>query len=254
MYRKPIIYDFDDAIWLQPGKRSSSLQRWIKAYSKVKKICRWSDTVVTGNQFLAAYAQKFSDKVVVIPTVVDTDNHFRSESYIPSSKQIIGWTGSHTTLTYLETLEPVLFRLQKKYDFELMVMANKPPKFQQLGFRFVPWSEETEVAELNKIDIGIMPLPDDEWTKGKCGFKAIQYMALAKPSVASAVGVNKEIIDHGVNGFLSATEQEWESHLSFLLQNPEKRKEMGKAARLKIDQDFSLRKAAAEWDVVLRAV
>lgn len=254
LYRKPIVYDFDDAIWLQPEEKTSTFSRWVKAYYKVKKICSWSNTVVTGNQYLATYARRFSDRVVVIPTVVDTDNHFVPAPYTPSSKITIGWTGSHTTLPYLEALGPVLRKLQKKFDFELVVIANKPPEFQHLAFRFVPWSEETEVVALNKIDIGIMPLPDDEWTKGKCGFKAIQYMALAKPVVVSSVGVNNQIVEHGVNGFLSTTEEEWENHLSFLLQNPDKGKEMGRAARFKIDQNYSLKKAVAEWDAVLRAV
>ena len=99
-----------------------------------------------------------------------------------------------------------------------------------------------------------MPLPNDEWTKGKCGFKAIQYMALAKPAVASAVGVNKDIIDDGMNGFLCSTEEEWENNLLFLLKNPAKGIEMGRAARLKIEKDFSVRKAAAAWVDVLKTV
>lgn len=254
LYRKPIIYDFDDAIWLQPEKKISFLQRWIKSYSKVEKICRWAHTVVVGNQYLAAYAKRISNNVAIIPTVVDTDKRFIPVTQPKKDKTIIGWTGSHTTLPYLESLVPVLAGLQQKYDFELMVMANKAPQMIQTSFRFVPWSEEAEVTALQQIDIGIMPLPDDEWTKGKCGFKAIQYMALGKPAVASAVGVNIDIINHGSNGLLCSTEKEWTDNLSLLLENPTKIRELGQAARQTIEERYSLRKAAAEWLALLQAV
>ncbi|MFC0775984.1 glycosyltransferase [Terrimonas alba] len=251
IYRKPIIYDFDDAIWLQPEKKISLLQRWVKSYSKVGKICRWSHTVVVGNQYLAEYANKFSKNVRIIPTVVDTDNRFVPVIQEKRDRLVIGWTGSHSTLPYLESLTPVLSWLQQQYNFELLVMANKAPALPQTHFQFVPWSEEAEVAALQQIDIGIMPLPDDEWTKGKCGFKAIQYMALGKPAVASAVGVNGEIIEDGINGLLCSNEQEWTENLGLLLENPNKIKELGRAARQRIDEYYSLRKAAAEWLVVL---
>ena len=247
LYRKPIIYDFDDAIWLQPEKKPSRLRRWIKSSAKVGKICSWAHTVVTGNQYLAAYAGKFTHRVEMIPTVVDTEKTFTPGRLPQNKKTIIGWTGSHSTLPYLQQIEPVLAGLQKKYDYELMVMANKPPQLQQLHFYFVPWSEEAEVRELNKIDIGIMPLPDDEWTKGKCGFKAIQYMALQKPAVASAVGVNNEIIDQGVNGFLCTTALEWENALERLLKDENLRQEMGHAGRKKIVEQYSVSSQAAAF-------
>jgi glycosyltransferase involved in cell wall biosynthesis len=254
IYRKPIIYDFDDAIWMQPEKKPLRLQQWLRSYSKVGKICKWSNTVVVGNSYLAAYAGKFSKNVVVIPTVVDTENRFVPQPKSISSKIVIGWTGSHTTLAYLESLDPVLAKLQKQYNFELMVMANKPPQFAQTKFQFVPWSEQTEVAALQQIDIGIMPLPDDEWTKGKCGFKAIQYMALSKPALASAVGVNNDIIIHGKNGLLSKTEKEWIDNLALLLENPAKINEMGQAARQRIEEHYSLKMAGAAWLAVLKGV
>jgi glycosyltransferase involved in cell wall biosynthesis len=255
VFRKPIIYDFDDAIWMQPERKISAMQRMIKSYSKVGKICRWSHTTVVGNEYLADFARRYAGHVVVIPTVVDTGHRF-----VPAvtteikSQPVIGWTGSHTTLAYLESLEPVLKALQDKFDFELLVMANKPPQLPTMKFNYVPWSEESEVEALQKIDIGIMPLPDDEWTKGKCGFKAIQYMALAKPAVASAVGVNKDIITDGVNGFLAETPEEWEEKLTWLLEHPEETKSMGIAARIRIDERYSLRKAGAAWLDVLASV
>lgn len=248
-----MLYDFDDAIWRQP-EGQSGLKKWVKSTRKVDAICRWAHTVVVGNEYLATYARRFSKNVVVIPTVVNTETRFVPAAQHVNTKTIIGWTGSHTTLPYLESLEPVLADLQKQCSFSLIVIANKPPTFQTVQYHFVPWSEATEVSELQKIDIGIMPLPDDEWTKGKCGFKAIQYMALEKPAVASAVGVNAQIIDHGVNGYLCRTAEDWRQSLEQLLLNPELIKQQGKAARQKVEACFSLKKATAEWCKVIATI
>ncbi len=203
IWRKQIIYDFDDAIWLQPEKKTSFLNRFLKAHYKVGLICKWAHTVVAGNDYLADYARRFSQQVIIIPTVVDTDNKFVPLPTIRlNNPVIIGWTGSHTTLSYLETLETVLLQVKKEIPFELMVMANKPPRFTEIDFRFVAWTEDSEVKELGKIDIGLMPLTDDEWTKGKCGFKLIQYLSLGIPAAANPVGVNKVIIEQGKNCFI----------------------------------------------------
>lgn len=250
--RKPIIYDFDDAIWLAPSQKGSFFKSLIKSNNKVGKICSWAHTVVVGNQYLAAYAKKHSDNVVLIPTVVDTENKFFPQLYVKAQIPVIGWTGSHTTLPYLEALERALLTLKANYDFTLMVMANKEPNFSTLPYIFIKWSEEVEVSELNKIDIGIMPLPDDEWTKGKCGFKAIQYMALGKPAVASAVGVNTEIIDHGVNGYLCSTTEDWIKYLGLLLSDKDQIAQFGVEARKKAHAHFSIKKAAVAWSKVLQ--
>ncbi len=241
LWRKEIIYDFDDAIWMPPEKKTSFLKRIIKAYHKVGTICKWSHTVVVGNEYLAAYARRFNENVIIIPTVVDTKNRFIPlELKKNNDPVVIGWTGSHTTLSYLEDLEPALLQLQKKYPFELMVMANKPPHFKEIQHRFVPWSEEAEVAELNKVDIGLMPLTDDEWTRGKCGFKLIQYLALEIPAVANPVGVNGSIIEEGENGLFCTTNETWKEALNKLLTDPGLRQRMGKAGRKKVIEQYSL--------------
>jgi glycosyltransferase involved in cell wall biosynthesis len=256
IYRKPIIYDFDDAIWRDPilNEKVSFIKKLVKSHSKVRKICKWAHTVVVGNRYLASYALQFNSNVVVIPTVVDTENKFVPASYWSNEKITIGWTGSHTTLFYLEALEPVLLQLKKRFDFSLKVIADKEPTFSALGYEFVKWSEESELKELQKIDVGIMPLPDDEWTKGKCGFKAIQYMSIGKPAVVSAVGVNGEIVDHGINGYVCKTNEEWVQYLEQLLENPGMIKSQGLAARRKIEEKYSLRMAADEWCKVLQKV
>lgn len=254
LYRKPIIYDFDDAIWRHPEGQVSAWMRLVKASRKTETICRWAHTVVVGNSFLAGYARRFAKRVVLIPTVVDTDHHFVPAPGNANPVCTIGWTGSHTTLAYLEALEPVLLQLEQQHPFRLVVIANKPPQFKKLDCTFIPWSEKSETEELRKVDIGIMPLPNDEWTRGKCGFKAIQYMALGKPAVVSDVGVNAEIVDHGVNGFVCRTLEEWQESLERLILDEGLRSRQGRAAREKITRSYSLTKAAKEWCAVLKAV
>ncbi|MEO7800522.1 MAG: glycosyltransferase [Ginsengibacter sp.] len=250
IYNKKIIYDFDDAIWM-PQFQMSALNKWLKGYYKVKYICKWSHKVVAGNAYLFEYANRFSKNVYVIPTVVDTD-HFKPVINTLNSPLNIGWTGSHSTLLYLELLEPVLYRLQQKYKINICVIANQAPAFAKIKYQFIPWSETGEVEDLSKIDIGIMPLPSDIWTQGKCGFKALQYMALQKPAVASSVGVNNMIIDNEQNGFLCDNTEDWERCLSYLIEHPATILEFGKSARSKVIRDFSLKKAEVLWWEVLK--
>lgn len=252
--RKKIIYDFDDAIWMSPQKKINPILSFLKSYNKVSKICKWADIVVVGNSYLLDYAKQFSRTVTLIPTVVDTENKFFPLPYTSGPIPIIGWTGSHTTLPYLEALEEVLFRVNSYHPFEMVIMANKPPKFKKLPYRFIQWSESLEAKALSEISIGIMPLPNDEWTKGKCGFKAIQYMALEKPAVVSAIGFNNELITNGVDGYLCNTDQDWEKNLLDLLSNPQKIESFGLNARKKIEKKYSLNAATQLWIDLLNKV
>jgi glycosyltransferase involved in cell wall biosynthesis len=240
--RKKIIFDFDDAIWMNDG-HDSKLSWWLKSRWKISKICQWSWKVSAGNQFLADYARQYCDRVEVIPTVVDTDVHSSySNSTLrepQSDKQVVGWTGSHSTLFYLDIIIPVIQRLQEKYDFNFLVIANKDPKPDVKNYQFVKWNRASEINDLQKIDIGIMPLENTEWARGKCGFKLIQYGAIGIPSVSSPVGVNSEIIQDGVNGFLASREEEWHDQLETLIIDPQRRQSMGRAARNKIVSNYS---------------
>jgi glycosyltransferase involved in cell wall biosynthesis len=153
----------------------------------------------------------------------------------------LGWTGTHSTLKYLEPLVPVLQKLESTYPhFRLVVIADKRPSLAVQSLIFLPWLKDREIEDLLQFDIGIMPLSDDVWTRGKCGFKALQYMALGIPAVASPVGVNKEIIDQGVNGFLCATEEEWFIHLKSLINHPTLREQIGQQGRRKVIDHYSV--------------
>lgn len=250
--RKRIIYDFDDAIWLTDKKNESRFEKIIRWRDKVALICQWSYKVSCGNDYLADYARKFNSNVVVNPTTIDTENlHtnvFRKPS--PHSGQevlgkhngvIIGWTGSHSTLKYLEGLTSVLVMLEEKYDnLSLLVIADKAPQLPLKRMIFKKWSKEREAEDLAAIDIGIMPLPDDEWTKGKCGFKALQYMAMGIPALVSPVAVNKIIVQNGQNGFWCSSDEEWIEKISLLIEDLSLRKKLGSNARMFVENYYSV--------------
>ncbi len=263
--RKKIIYDFDDAIWLPDPNETNKLWQILKWKSKVKWICRWSWKVSAGNEYLADFARQFCDQVEVIPTVVDTNIHRpaddRSFAGAPSASKslpaaklndggegdpginpgiTIGWTGSHTTLQYLHPLLPLLKELDDRYNIHFLVIANKDPQFDLRNYRFVKWSREREVEDLQAMDIGIMPLTDDLWSRGKCGFKAIQYSAAGIPAVVSAVGVNSKVVIHGKTGFVCRREEDWRQYLMQLIESQELRTELGENGREHIRKHYSV--------------
>ncbi|MBS1681414.1 MAG: glycosyltransferase family 4 protein [Bacteroidetes bacterium] len=245
VFQKKIIYDFDDAIWLTDKTNEHWLERTIRWRKKVSSICKWSYKVSTGNPYLAAYAKRFNENVVVNPTTIDTENthqfHGADRQSISSQRVVIGWTGSHSTLKYLNEIEQVLISIEKKFPFvEFWFIADQPPKFNLERMHFKLWSLQTEIIDLSQFDIGIMPLPDDEWTRGKCGFKILQYMALQIPTVASPVGANPSIIDQGVNGYIANNDYEWKKMLSALIESKELRQQLGVAGKKTVEQKYSV--------------
>lgn len=242
--RKKIIYDFDDAIWMTDKINESILERTVRWRSKVSSICRWSHQVSCGNEYLRQYALRFNRNAVLNPTTVDTEGLHNPSQQQPAkdtTRIVIGWTGSHSTLKYLYQLKDVLVRVHQKFpETTLLVIADRPPELELPGLIFRQWSPETEISDLMMSDIGIMPLPDDEWSKGKCGFKALQYMALGIPAVASAVGVNTTIIHHMENGCLCNTEDEWISVLETLIRDAELRQRLGRAGRQTVADRYSV--------------
>lgn len=239
VFRKKIIYDFDDAIWVKESAYNKKFLA-VKFLGKVSGICRWAHAVTVGNMYLKEFASKYSSNVILLPTVVNTATvHGKIQEQMISHPSV-GWTGSFSTLIYLDLLVPVLKRLQEKIDFTFFVIADKDPGLPLKNYQFIPWSIETETEDLLKFHIGLMPLTDDPITKGKCGFKAIQYMALGIPAIVSPVGVNTDIVDEGINGFVCTSEEEWENKITLLLSDPDLRKQIGAAARKKIENNYSV--------------
>lgn len=240
--QKKIIYDFDDAIWLTDKTHESQLEKLIRWRSKVRSICKWSYKISVGNDYLANYTRTFNKQVFINPTTLDTNLHHPIKKVLTADREIsIGWTGSHSTLKYLENLEPVLIEIENRFlQVSFTVIADEKPNLNLKRLRFIAWRKQSEIEDLNEIDIGIMPLPNDAWTQGKCGFKALQYFALGKPAVVSPVAVNKEIVVSGINGFWATTQQEWLHALSTLIENEELRHKFGNNGLETIQKKYSV--------------
>ena len=253
----PIVYDFDDAIFLPAVSDANKAISFLKYPGRVAQILRRSRRVVVGNEFLAAYARTHNRAVTVIPTAVDTER-FTPRHDAPADgagrELVVGWIGSPTTFPYLEQLAGVLARVSARHPFTLKVSgAGRPVRFPGLHVVDVPWSLADEVRLFNTCDIGVYPLTDDEWAKGKCGFKAIQFMACGVPVVAAAVGVNREIITDGQNGFLATTPGEWVEKLERLMSDPALRARFAMAGRRTIEERYSLTVTAPQLANVLRS-
>lgn len=242
LFKKRVVFDFDDAIWLKNTSEGNPFIALLKRYRNADNLCEWATVVSCGNAYLCDHARLFNHQVVLNPTTIDTVlHHNRTKQYATApSKVVVGWTGTHSTIPYLERLMPTLVELREKYDFELLVIADRTPSFTFNGLRFVPWNKTTEIDDLLLMDVGIMPLDDDAWSRGKCGFKALQYMALGIPALVSPVGVNTEIVVHGTNGYLCATETEWRQMLEAIFANPAVLPTMSNAARKTVEQRYSV--------------
>lgn len=238
----PIVYDFDDAIFIPYKSPSNSYLSYLKCFGKTAGICRRARQVMVGNEYLRDYALQHNKDVTIIPTTVDTD------WYRPEARRsrhdgipVIGWTGSYSSHQYLERVFPALKRVAERHPFHMVVVGTEKPDIPGVDVEFRPWRSETEVEDLADVDIGIMPIPDDPWSRGKCGLKALLYMALAAPPVVSPVGVNSDIVCHGENGFHARSEDDWVELLHRLLTDRSLRDRMGRRARRKVEERYSAR-------------
>lgn len=237
-----IIYDFDDAIWHHDVSEANKKFAKLKRPEKTDKIIAMSDLVIAGNSYLRNYALQFNKSVKIIPTTIDTDEYQVKNSVQKSNCICIGWSGSFTTIKHFNLAVVVLEKLKLKYGNRICfkVIGDETYVNETLGIKGVAWNRETELKDLSEIDIGIMPLPDDEWSKGKCGLKGLQYMALEIPTIMSPVGVNTEIIMEGKNGYLAETEAEWVDKISMLVEDANLRLLIGKAARQTVIENYSI--------------
>jgi len=237
-----VIFDFDDSIWLMDTSPENKKYEFLKNPGKTKTNIKNAHLVIAGNKYLADFSKQFNSNTITIPTSVDCAFHKPIAELRGKEKVVIGWSGSISTIKHFESFTPTLKKLKAKYEnkitFKLLGELNYINT--DLLLKGDAWAAETEVQELNKIDIGLMPLPDDEWAKGKCGLKGLTYMACGIATVMSPVGVNKEIITHGQNGFLATTEEEWLNYLSQLIENKELRLKLGEAGRQTVIEKYSV--------------
>ena len=225
-----MLLEFDDAIYLT-----------FLHTKKIPRLIRMSKHVIVGNDFLKGYALQFNSHVTSIPTAVDTDRYKPKKDYRFQGKIDIGWVGLAYNLPYVQKLEETLQKLKREIgDFRFTVICSKGLEIDGVDIIFKSWSYDDEIEDIRNLDIGIMPLEDDEWAKGKCGLKLLQYMACGVPVVASPVGVNAEIIRDGENGFLAATDKEWLEKLSLLARNEELRRKIGQKGRETVEKHYSL--------------
>lgn len=244
-FTKKIIFEYDDSVMY----RSS---RWENQYSRTRRtrfrdMVKMCDLIIAGNQFLKGEATQYvnEEKVHVIPTVVDIERYVQKQYHGSKDEVIIGWFGSKGTLYYLKELVPVLTEIGKRFPFaQLKIVCNDFLDVPNMSVIKKQWSEEDEVADLQSFDIGLGPLTDDVWTRGKCGLKLVQYLAVGVPVVCSPVGANKEIVADGEVGFWAADDKEWIERLSTLIANTELRQEMGERGRKMIEQKYSLQALA----------
>ena len=254
VFQKIIIYDFDDAIWIKDVSEVNKKLSWLKSPNKTAKIISYASTIIAGNTYLANYALQFNKNVQVIPTTIDVGYHSKKNNITSIEKIRIGWTGTITTNNHLQLIFPVLAEIKKKYpQVELVMISNAPIIDSSIETNYLKWDRETEINDLSTFDIGIMPLPNDEWAKGKCGFKGLQYMALEIPTVMSPVGVNTEIIQDGVNGFLAKNEQDWIEKLSILIESKELREKIGKEGRKTVVEMYSINAQQEEFVKIIKA-
>ncbi len=248
LFNKNIIFDFDDAIFLY-------YQHKLFLKSKIPTTIRLSKAVTVGNSYLAKYAMKFNKNVIVVPTTIDVNKYKPKLNHKikKNSPIVIGWIGTPITARFLEVVKESLLLLSKKYDIILRCVGT-PKDFSINGINVenVKWEVSTEVKTLQSFDIGIMPLTDEPVSKGKCGLKLLQYMAMGIPSVASPVGVNRDIIRDGVNGFLASSTEEWVKKISLLIENEKLYRDISENARSTVEQNFSLEKWASKLIKIFR--
>ena len=208
---------------------------------------------MAGNEFLADYARANTENVTIIPTTIDTDKYEFIERTDNPEIVTIGWSGSFSTIQHLDTIRNVLQELAKTEKFRLRVIGTPEYQLPGVDVEAIQWRSETELDDLRHIDIGLMPLPDDNWSKGKCGLKALQYMALGVPSICSPVGVNSTIIRDGENGFLAESKAEWVEKIKQLIHSPELRRKLGRAGRETVEREYSAKIVAPKVLEVFRS-
>jgi glycosyltransferase involved in cell wall biosynthesis len=247
----PYVVDYDDAIYHRYELHPSRLVR-VTLGKKIDVIMERAAAVVVGSRYLGDRARAVGAQAVeYLPTVVDLER-YRAKRSVGPAPRTIGWIGSPSTVQYLSLVKPVLAEVCRAHGVRVSVVGAREAELDGVPSRIKPWSEATEVDDILEFDVGIMPLPDEPWERGKCGYKLIQYMACALPVVASPVGANREIVDHGVNGFLAATAQEWRDALEVLCKEPELGARLGSAGRSKVEAQYCMRVTAPKLAEILR--
>jgi len=258
---KRLVYDIEDNILLTQTRpcltyHPNSWIAFLKGRSKAQFLASSADYVITSSPFLNDVCLNLNSKkaCTYISSSVDTNRFLPANKYLKGGPVIIGWTGTFSSRIYLDSLKEVLLMLAKRVDFKLKVIGNFDYELPGVELEVVRWTIETEIEDLQTIDIGVYPLLFDEWVLGKSGLKAIQYMAIGLPIVATNVGTTPLLISHGVEGLLVKSQEEWVNALEKLVLSPELRRELGQAARRKVVEKYSTRAVSSAYRGVLKTV
>jgi L-malate glycosyltransferase len=253
-----LVYDLEDNMLMKPDRahQPNSLLSFIRSTGKTRFLVRSADHVITSSPFLNATCSEINQAkaCTYITSSIDTDRFVPVNAYDNEDTVVIGWTGSFSTRAHLDLLRPVFEELARRRSYRLRVIGNFDYELPGVDLEVIRWSAEKEVEDLQAIDIGVYPLPPDEWVTGKSGLKAIQYMAFGIPCVATDVGTTPLIIQQGVNGLLVRTQQEWGGALERLIDDPALRRHLGEQARKDAVAKYSTQATASKYRDVLEGV
>ncbi|MBI4548209.1 MAG: glycosyltransferase family 4 protein [Ignavibacteriae bacterium] len=242
-FKVPYVVDYDDAVFHRYDQHPCGIIRRLLG-KKINRVMSGSSMVIAGNEYIAERAYRVGAlRVEILPTVVDL-NRYPLAPLSDNGMYTIGWIGSPMTSHYLKIIQPALEEISRTVMAKVVAVGAGALELMHVPLEVRPWSETTEVQEIQKLQVGIMPLPDSPWERGKCGLKLIQYMACGKPVVASPVGVNTQLVEHGVNGFLASSQDDWLTALTTLGNNGTLRRQMGMAGRKKVETHYCLQVTA----------
>ncbi|MBN2328911.1 MAG: glycosyltransferase family 4 protein [Candidatus Omnitrophica bacterium] len=233
-----IVYDLDDAVMFKD--RVNETDELVKE-RKFPATIRSADLIIAGNNYLQDQIVSMNPRVAVLPTSIDLRRYKMKSEPSSCSEILIGWIGARKTLVYLKDIQDALEAIGKRHPHvKVKIIADDFLEFKNIPVIRAKWSHEKEIEMLQSLDIGVMPLPDNAWTRGKCGFKLLQYMAVGVSSICSPVGVNRDIVEHEVNGLWAGSKDEWVSSLSKLIEDKPLRRKLGLAGRLTVESHYSL--------------
>jgi glycosyltransferase involved in cell wall biosynthesis len=247
----PLVYDVDDLVHLPHASRANAFMRWLRGGDKVRELMALADEVVVCTEHLAAVARSYNAHVTSISSTIDTDAYRPRPHRDRTEGVVVGWSGSHSTAPYLHLLDDVLRELQRTDGVRVRVLGDASFRIPGVEVEASEWSLDTEIEDLSAIDVGLYPLPDEEWVLGKSGLKALQYMALEIAPVVQGVGANLDIVREGENGLVARTPEEWLAAVRRLVRDPELRRRLGRAARATVVERYSVEANRARYREVL---